>query len=205
MTQRRNVAILIFDEVEILDFCGPYEVFGVTGKRNGSEPFNVYTVAKERRPIIARNQLSVNPQYTLLDCPRSHILLVPGGFGTRREMHNSALIDWIKERSQQAELLLSVCTGALLLAKADLLEGLTATTHHGAIDLLKQVAPNTQVKPDKRFVDNGSIILSAGISAGIDMSLYVVAKLLGEQQARETAEYMEYDWQLSGKLENYLE
>ena len=184
MTQRRNVAILIFDEVEILDFCGPYEVFGVTGKRNGSDPFNVYTVAKERRPIIARNQLSVNPQYTLLDCPRSHILLVPGGFGTRREMHNSALIDWIKERSQQAELLLSVCTGALLLAKAGLLEGLTATTHHGAIDLLKQVAPNTQVKPDKRFVDNGSIILSAGISAGIDMSLYVVAKLLGEQQAR---------------------
>ncbi|MDV2990578.1 MAG: Isonitrile hydratase [Chroococcidiopsis sp. SAG 2025] len=205
MTQRRNVAILIFDEVEILDFCGPYEVFGVTGKRNSSEPFNVYTVAEERRPIIARNQLSINPQYTLLDCPRSHILLVPGGFGTRRAMHNSALIDWIKERSQQAELLLSVCTGALLLAKAGLLEGLTATTHHGAIDLLKQVAPNTQVQPDKRFVDNGSIILSAGISSGIDMSLYVVARLLGEQQARETAKYMEYDWQLSGKIENYLE
>lgn len=204
MTQPRNVAILIFDEVEILDFCGPYEVFGVTG-RDGSRPFNVYTVAEERRPIIARNQLSVNPQYTLLDCPRSHILLVPGGFGTRREMHNPVLIDWIKERSQQAELLLSVCTGALLLAKAGLLEGLAATTHHGAIDLLRQVAPNTRIKPDERFVDNGSVILSAGISAGIDMSLYVVAKLLGEQQAQETAAYMEYDWQPNGKLGQLME
>jgi transcriptional regulator GlxA family with amidase domain len=200
MIQQRNVAILIFDEVEILDFCGPYEVFGVTGKRDRSNPFNVYTVAEERRPIIARNQLSINPQYSLLDCPRSHILLVPGGFGTRREMHNSVLIDWIAERSQHAELLLSVCTGALLLAKSGLLEGLAATTHHGAIDLLKQVAPNTQVKPGKRFVDNGSVILSAGISAGIDMSLHVVAKLLGIQQAIETAEYMEYDWQPNRKL-----
>lgn len=205
MTQPRNVAILIFDEVEILDFCGPYEVFGVTGKRDESKPFNVYTVAEERRPIIARNHLSINPQYTLLDCPRSHILLVPGGFGTRREMHNSNLINWIKERSQQAELLLSVCTGALLLAKAGLLEGLAATTHHGAIDLLRQVAPNTQIKADERFVDNGSVILSAGISAGIDMSLYAVAKLLGEQQATETAEYMEYDWQPNGKLGQLME
>jgi transcriptional regulator GlxA family with amidase domain len=199
MTQQRNVAILIFDEVEILDFCGPYEVFGVTGKRDGSNPFNVYTVAEEGRPIIARNQLSINPQYNLLDCPRSDILLVPGGYGTRREMHNPVLLGWMEERAQQVELLLSVCTGALLLAKAGLLEGLAATTHHGAIDLLKKVAPNTQIKADERFVDNGSIILSAGISAGIDMSLYVVAKLLGEEQARETAEYMEYDWQPNGK------
>lgn len=194
MNQQRSVAILIFDEVEILDFCGPYEVFGVTGENENTKPFHVYTVAEERRPIITRNQLSVNPQYGIVDCPPSDILLIPGGQGTRQQMHNQVLIDWIKERSKQVELLLSVCTGALLLAKAGLLEGLAATTHHQVLDLLQEVAPNTQIKAGERFVDNGSIILSAGISAGIDMSLYVVAKLLGKEKAIETAKNMEYDW-----------
>ncbi len=194
MIQTRNVAILIFDDVEILDFCGPYEVFGVTGGRKDSQPFNVYTVAEQLRPIIARNQLSINPQYTIADCPPPDILLLPGGYGTRREMYNQVLIDWIAKYSLYSELLLSVCTGALLLAKAGLLENLAATTHHLAIDLLKEVAPNTEIRAGDRFVDNGKIILSAGISAGIDMSLYVVAKLLGKEEAIETAEYMEYDW-----------
>ena len=194
MLQKRKVAILIFDDVEILDFCGPYEVFGVTGRHNDSQPFNVYTVAEYPKPIIARNQLSVNPQYTIQDCPPPDILLVPGGSGTRREMHNQVLLDWIEQCFEHSELLLSVCTGALLLAKAGLLENLAATTHHLSIDLLKEVAPNTEIRAGDRFVDNGKIILSAGISAGIDMSLYVVGKLLGKTTALETAEYMEYDW-----------
>ncbi len=195
MTQNtRNVAIFIFDEVEVLDFCGPFEVFSVTGKRDGSNPFNVYTVAQEKRPILARNELSINPRYTLADCPAPDILLIPGGFGTRREMHNSTVLDWVKRHSQTTELLLSVCTGALVLAKANLLDGLSATTHHGAIELLRETAPNTKIEPKQRFIDNGKIIISAGISAGIDMSLYVVAKLLGSAQAWETAKYMEYDW-----------
>lgn len=194
MIQTRNVAILIFDDVEVLDFCGPYEVFGVTGRWNDSQPFNVYTVAEHSKPIIARNQLSINLRYAIADCPPSDILLVPGGFGTRQQMHNLVLIDWIEQSYLHSELLLSVCTGALLLAKAGLLENLAATTHHLAIDLLKQVAPNTEIRAGDRFVDNGKIILSAGISAGIDMSLYVVAKLLGKQAAIETAEHMEYDW-----------
>jgi len=109
-------------------------------------------------------------------------------------MHNPVLIDWIKECSQKAELVLSVCTGALLLAKAGLLEGLTATTHHTAIELLKEITPNTTIVSNKRFVDNGKIILSAGIATGIDMSLYVVAKLLGKEQALQTAQYIEYNW-----------
>ena len=194
MIQTRNVAILIFDDVEVLDFCGPYEVFGVTGKQNDSQPFNVYTVAEHSKPILARNKLSINPQYAIANCPPSDILLVPGGFGTRQQMHNFVLIDWIKQSYLHSELLLSVCTGALLLAKAGLLENLAATTHHLAIDLLKEVAPNTEIRAGDRFVDNGKIILSAGISAGIDMSLYVVAKLLGKEEAIKTAEYMEYDW-----------
>ena len=194
MIQTRNVAILIFDDVEVLDFCGPYEVFGVTGTGNDSQPFNVYTVAEQLKPILARNKLSINPQYAIANCPPSDILLVPGGFGTRQQMHNLVLIDWIRQSYLHSELLLSVCTGALLLAKAGLLENLTATTHHLAIDLLKEVAPNTEIRAGDRFVDNGKIILSAGISAGIDMSLYVVAKLLGKEEAIKTAEYMEYDW-----------
>jgi transcriptional regulator GlxA family with amidase domain len=191
----RNVAIFIFDEVEVLDFCGPFEVFSVTGRRDGSNPFNVYTVAEEKRPVLARNELSINPRYTFSDCPAPDILLIPGGFGTRREMNNGAVLDWVTRLSQNVEHLLSVCTGDLILAKAGLLDGLSATTHHGAITLLQELAPKTKIEAEKRFIDNGKIIASAGISAGIDMSLYVVAKLLGKEQARETAKYMEYDWQ----------
>jgi len=194
LSRTRNVAILIFDDVELLDFTGPFEVFYVTGRQDNSKPFNVYTVAEKSDPITTQNQLSVNPQYTIHNCPQPDILLVPGGQGTRRKMHNPVLIDWIKECSQKAELVLSVCTGALLLAKAGLLEGLTATTHHTAIELLKEITPNTTIVSNKRFVDNGKIILSAGIATGIDMSLYVVAKLLGKEQALQTAQYIEYNW-----------
>ena len=190
----KNVVILVFDDVEVLDFCGPLEVFSVTGRQDNVSPFNVYTVAEESGPIMARNQLSINPRYTIVDHPQPHILLVPGGYGTRREMYNTTLIDWIRSCSREADLILSVCTGALLLAKAGLLEGLAATTHYGAMGLLKEVAPNTTIQEGKRIVDNGKIVLSAGISAGIDMSLYVVSKLLGEEQALKTAHYMEYDW-----------
>lgn len=189
-----NLAILIFDDAEALDFCGPFEAFSVTGQNEEPRPFNVYLVAEQMRPILARNGLSVNPHYTIADCPPPDIILVPGGLGTRREMHNETLIDWIRRQAERVELVLSVCTGALMLAKAGLLDGLEATTHHGAIDLLRKVAPRTIVHTDRRYVDNGKIILSAGISAGIDMSLYVVSRLLGEERARETARHMEYDW-----------
>ena len=208
----KNVAILIFDDVEVLDFAGPFEVFSITGKRkvkkeDGSnslaeDPFNVYTVAQQSS-ISARNGLSLNPHYTLQDCPQPDILLVPGGggyhpdgtpFGTRKEIDNQPLLDWILQRSKETELLLSVCTGALLLAKIGVLEGKVATTHQGAIAQLTEMLSPGQVHPEARIADNGDIILSGGISAGIDMSLYVVAKLLGLAQARETASYMEYDW-----------
>jgi transcriptional regulator GlxA family with amidase domain len=193
--QTRNVAIYIFDEVEVLDFCGPFEVFSVTGGRGGAErPFNVYTVARAPGPVAARNGLSVNPRYTFADCPPPDILVVPGGYGTRREMREAEVLDWLKERERGAELLLSVCTGSLILARAGLLEGLEATTHHLALAELREAAPRTAVAPEKRFVDNGRIITAAGISAGIDAALHVVARLHGREQAAETAAYMEYDW-----------
>jgi len=110
-------------------------------------------------------------------------------------MHSAVLTDWIRQASEKAELVLSVCTGALLLAKAGLLDGLEATTHHGAIDLLREVAPKTTVHADRRFVANGQVVCSAGIAAGIDMSLHVIARLLGREVAERTARQMEYPWQ----------
>jgi transcriptional regulator GlxA family with amidase domain len=192
--RQRNVAIFIFDEVEVLDFCGPFEVFSVTGRRNNLQPFNVYTVARENTPVLARNALSINPRYTFDDCPPPDILLIPGGYGTRQEIHKPDVLQWVQKSSQASELTLSVCTGSFLLARAGLLDGLTATTHHLALAEFEPLAPQTTIDATKRYVDNGTVITSAGISAGIDMALHVVAKLLGSEQAKETAEYMEYDW-----------
>lgn len=198
----RMVAILLFDEIEVLDFAGPFEVFGIAGKRSGPAPFQVFTVA-ERGPVYARNGLCITPTYRLNDHPPADIILVPGGggyqsdgtpFGSRREMDNPAVLNWVRRTAETAELVLSVCTGALILAKAGLLENSSATTHFQAADSLAQLAPSTTVLPKERYVDTGKVITSAGISAGIDMSLYVVGKLLGSEAAAETARYMQYDY-----------
>ncbi len=189
---KRKVAILLFDEVEVLDFAGPFEVFSVTNELSAEQVFEVYTVAEEKRPIRARNGLSVNPDYDLFTAPPPDILIVPGGAGTRALLRNSAILNWIRARSDTAERVLSVCSGSLVLAQVGLLQGLRATTHHEVLAELKSLAPDTQVLDDQRFVDNGRVVTSAGISAGIDMSLYVVAQLLGEGVADRTARYMEY-------------
>jgi len=191
----RTLAILLFDDVEVLDFCGPFEVFSVANRFIDPPVFSDLTVAEKAGPVLTRGGLSVNPHHRLANCPQPDILLVPGGQGTRKEMHNPVLIDWIRQASSKAELVLSVCTGALLLAKAGLLDGLEATTHHGAIDLLRQTASKTAVHSDRRFVDNGQVVTSAGIAAGIDMSLHVITRLLGKEVAEKTARQMEYPWQ----------
>jgi transcriptional regulator GlxA family with amidase domain len=190
----RTLAILIFDEVEVLDFCGPFEVFSVASQLTATPAFRVVTVAEKPGPVLTRGGLSVNPHLRLAECAAPDIFLVPGGQGTRTEMHNPALIHWITRASAKAELILSVCTGALLLGKAGLLDGLEATTHHSALDLLRQTAPKTVIHADRRFVDNGRVICSAGIAAGIDMSLHVVTRLLGPEVAEKTARQMEYPW-----------
>lgn len=198
----RTVAILLFNEIEVLDFAGPFEVFGVAGRRSGDPAFHVFTVA-ERGPVYARNGLCITPTYLLNDHPKADLIIVPGGggyhadgspYGSRREIDNLAVLNWIRRTATTAELVLSVCTGSLLLAKAGLLDNLSATTHYSALEGLAQVSPTTTVLSNERYVDNGKIITSAGISAGIDMSLYVVQKLLGKDVADETARYMQYDY-----------
>src|SRR5689334_17775549 len=155
MGKKRKIGIVIFDEVEVLDFCGPFEVFSVTGGREGLQPFEVFTVAEESRPINARGGLSINPSYSFENCPRPDILLVPGGFGTRREMKNAKMLEWLKKQSSNTELMLSVCSGSLLLGTAGLLHGLTATTHHAALDELRKVSSSISIDSSRRFIDNG--------------------------------------------------
>ncbi|MFN5170181.1 MAG: DJ-1/PfpI family protein [Cyclobacteriaceae bacterium] len=200
----KKIAIVLFNEVEVLDFAGPFEVFSVTGRRKIGQPVEVFTIAEHSR-INARNNLSITPTYNFEHHPVPDIILIPGGggyhsdgtpFGSRREMHNPVMVGWIKRHAEHAELVLSVCTGALILAKANLLENLEATTHFLAADALREIAPNTRVSPEKRFTDNGKVITSAGVSAGIDMALHVVQRLQGREVALETARYMQYDyWQ----------
>ena len=188
----RNVAILLFDEVEVLDFAGPFEVFAVASELHDYALFRVFTVAGSAGPIRARNGLAICPDYPLESAPRPDVLIIPGGIGTRTLMNNTAICGWIAAAAGQAELTLSVCSGALLLAKAGLLTGLRATTHHQVLELLREVAPDTEVIAGERYVDNGRIVTAAGISAGIDASLYVVGRLCGESVSTCTAAYMEY-------------
>jgi transcriptional regulator GlxA family with amidase domain len=189
---KRTVAILLFDEIEVLDFAGPFEVFAVTNELSNDQLFAVVTVAAEKRAIRARNGLSVNPDHTLADCPPPDILIVPGGLGTRALLKNQPVLDWIKSINTTAEIVASVCTGSVVLGRAGLLDGLKATTHHECFDLLREHAPRTTVVETDRFIDNGRILTAAGISAGIDMSLHLVARLHGAATAQKSARYMEY-------------
>jgi transcriptional regulator GlxA family with amidase domain len=190
-----TVGIVLFDDVEVLDFAGPFEVFAVAG--NVTEGgFNVVTVAERadaNRPIIARNGLKVVPDYALNDAPHLDLLVVPGGQGTRREVANPKLIGWIKRRATEAQLTTSVCTGAFLLAETGMLAGKTATTHWASVERMAQTYTMLHVRGDARFVDEGDIVTSAGVSAGIDMALYVVGRLKGAEVAAKTARHMEYD------------
>ena len=189
----RRVAILIFDDVEVLDFCGPLEVFSVAAQQTEPAAFEVFTVAETAEKVACRSGLVALPTFDLQQCPEPDILLVPGGVGTRKLLTNQPMLDWISQTAAQAELVLSVCSGALLLGKLGLLDGLEATTHHQVLDLLQEIAPGIAVlHNDRRYVDNGKIITSAGIAAGLDMSLHVVGRLLGTNVAKATAAHMEY-------------
>ena len=189
---RRRVAILIFDDVEVLDFAGPFEVFAVTDELQGHAGFDVFTLAEGPGTVRAVNGLKVVPDHTLESAPAPDVLVVPGGAGTRALLRRPALLEWIRTRARRAEITLSVCTGALVLARAGLLDGLRVTTHHEVLDLLRELAPAATVDPSRRFHDNGAILTAAGISAGIDCSLHVVGRLLGPAAAEATMRYMEY-------------
>ncbi len=193
----RIVLVMLFDDVDTLDFSGPLEVFSITGQRaTGPVPFSVTTVAERQLPpVTTRSGLRITPYYTYANAPQADILIVPGGLGARHERHNPVTINFIRQQACGAELVFSVCTGALLLGAAGLLDGLRATTHHRALDELCESAPDCTIVRDARYVDNGKIITSAGITAGIDAALHIVSRLTSLDTALETARHLEYRWQ----------
>ena len=189
---RRSVALLLFPEVEVLDFAGPFEVFSVTDELSDHTAFAVSIVASTPT-VKTRNGLRVVADHTLESCPHADILIVPGGFGTRALLQQPDILAWVRTRATAAERVMSVCTGSLVLAKAGLLDGLRITTHHQVLPMLTELAPRSTVDPTRRFHDNGHILTAAGISAGIDCSLHLVGQLLGKDTAAKTAAYMEYE------------
>lgn len=195
----RNVGIYIFDEVEVLDFAGPFEVFSTASRvklriePKGSRPFEVFTVGDGKRTIQARGGLAIVPSFDISKHPHIDVLIIPGGVVTA-ELDKDGVIQWISQIAEHTEITASVCTGAFLLGKAGLLAGKTATTHWEDVADLQAMFPDVSVKENTRWVDEGTVITSAGISAGIDMSFHLVAQLEGKELARKTARQMEFDW-----------
>lgn len=188
---RRRVAILVYPGVELLDFAGPGEVFASAAHRGA---FEVFTVAATREPVVSQGFVEVTPQYSIADSPHPDLLVIPGG-NAGSVIDNPELMAWVTKTAAKAEAVMSVCNGAFILARAGLLDGLEATTHWSSIDALRRAAPRTRVLDDVRFVDNGRVVTSAGVSAGIDAALHLVSRLVGEKTAKGTARYMEYRYQ----------
>ena len=183
-----SVAIVLFDGVQIIDYSGPWEVFGQAG-------FKVFTVADKTDPLTTRFDQKVVPDYSFDNGPAADIILIPGGRGTSKAADNPRAIKWIQDKAKNARYVMSVCTGAFLLARTGLLDGLTATTFHSAIDNLVQAAPKTKIVYDQRYVDNGKVITTAGLSSGMDGALHLVEKILGKGTAQFEALALEYNWQ----------
>ena len=195
-TYTKNVAIVLYNGVEVLDFAGPAEVFAAAAQfgANGQQrAFNVYTVSKTRAPIVSQGFIDVTPDYSIGDAPSPDIIVLPGG-GTDSVLSDAEWMEWVNASSADADQVLTVCTGAFIAGKLGLLDGHEATTWYAAIPRLTQQFPKARVQAGRRFVDNGKVITTAGVSAGIDGALHLVARTLGRYVADRTAEYMEYSW-----------
>lgn len=191
--KKRTVGIFVFDNAEVLDFAGPFEVFAVTNELNNFELFDVFTVAKTTETISAVNGLKIKPHCGFDDHPAIDVLILAGGVGTRKLLHDESTLAWIRKQIDGAQLTLSICSGARLLAKLGYLDGKEYCTHHEVYDHVKELAPTGIPQPHLRFVKTSELLYtSGGISAGIDLSFHVVEELLGTTTANETARYMEY-------------
>lgn len=182
-----KVAILMFDQVQIIDFAAPYEVFG-------QAKFDVYTVSKDGEQITTAMGLNVSPAFSFDDLPEVDAVLVPGG-DVENVMHDLDILRWLQNQAKADPYVLSVCTGALILAEAHLLDGLQATTFYKQINNLRESYPAINVVNDRRYSDNGKIMTSAGLSSGIDAALHLVSKVQGLEAAKTIAHHIEYDWQ----------
>jgi putative intracellular protease/amidase len=187
-TQKKlNVAIFVFPGVQVIDFAGPLEVFAQAGT-------HAYTVGEKPDPLKTAAGLAITPDFTFDHAPKPDVLVLPGGDSALKEMLNPVVMKWIVETAKQTPQVLTVCSGAFLAAKGGLLDGQSATTFYGMLDDLQQLAPSAKVVWDKKYVDSGKIVTTAGLSSGVEGSLYVVSKLLGMGRAQSVALNMEYNW-----------
>ncbi len=199
----KTVGIFLYDNIEVLDFAGPFEVFSTAQRlyamkceSPADKLFDIVTIAEKPAHIIARGGLKVLPMHGIDYHPHLDVLVVPGGV-VAAEMNKQSVLSWVRSTSERADITASVCTGAFLLGQAGLLDGMEVTTHWEDIEELRRSFPKLVVKENTRWIDNGHIVTSAGISAGIDMSLHLVERLAGKDHAVKTARQMEYDWQSS--------
>jgi len=188
-----NIGVALFDGAEELDWAGPWEVLAAWAGQWPDDGVHVFTLAREDRPVTCAKGLRVLPDETWESAPPLDVLVYPGGMGTRRDLQDEAVLDWIRGLAAGDTMIASVCTGSLVLAAAGLLDGKPATTHWGSLEVLPTLGHDIEVRPDDRFVDNGSVLTAAGVSAGIDMALHLVARLQSTERAREVRRYIQYD------------
>jgi transcriptional regulator GlxA family with amidase domain len=186
-----TIGIAIFEDAEELDFVGPWEVFTMAAQLR--DDVRVVTLAQTLAPVRCAKGLRVLPDHAFDAAPELDVVLLPGGVGTRREVGNPLLVDWLRKLAPRCRWVTSVCTGAMLLCEAGLAEGRRVTTHWGFVESLRERYPGTEVLERVRYVRDGNLLSAAGVSAGIDMSLWLVGELWGVEAARQTQRFMEYD------------
>jgi transcriptional regulator GlxA family with amidase domain len=189
----REIGIVLFDQVEELDAVGPWEVFAAWCRFFPDDGFAVSTLSPHGGEVACAKGMTIVAQHAFADAPSYDLLLHPGGQGTRPLMKDEGHLAWVREQRAAVPLMTSVCTGSLVYAAAGLLADRPATTHWGSLELLVETDPSIAVRPDDRYVDDGDVITSAGVSAGIDMALHIVRRLVGEERAREVRRYIQYD------------
>jgi transcriptional regulator GlxA family with amidase domain len=187
------IGVALFDGAEELDWAGPWEVLAAWATQWPDDGVRVLTLAREAGTITCAKGLRVLPDETWESAPPLDVLVYPGGRGTRRELVDEAVLDWVREIAAGGTVVSSVCTGSLVLAAAGLLDGRPATTHWQSLALLPTLGREIEVRPDDRFVDDGTVITAAGVSAGIDMALHLVSRLHSRERAREVRRYIQYD------------
>ena len=189
----RTIGILLFDDVEELDAVGPWEVLAAWTAYFPDDGWNVTTLSADGAPVRCAKGLGLVPAHDRAGCPPLSVLLHPGGVGTRPQLADESHLDWVRAQAEASELMTSVCTGSLVYAAAGLLRDRPATTHWGALDLLATLDPSIEVRPDDRWVDDGDVITSSGVSAGIDMALHLVGRLASPERSAEVRHIIQYD------------
>jgi transcriptional regulator GlxA family with amidase domain len=192
LTQRRQIGLLVFDGVEELDAVGPWEVLSHWTQEHPEDGWDVFCFSADGAPVVSAKTLVLGVHHSIHDAPARDVLIHPGGAGTRPMLHDRAHLDWVRHQRATVPLMTSVCTGSLVYAAAGLLTGRRATTHWASLNLLSELDPTIITDVDSRFVDTGDLITSAGVSAGIDMALHLVARLANVERAREVRRDIQY-------------